>query len=243
MHELLEKTLREASAYFQNFLIHGYSKKGVLHSIDARVKLLATLIFVVLAVATFNIVKIGVVLIALLLIARMAEVRYRELFSRIWLFTLFAFIVVVPASVHDPAYGFIFTARVATSLIALQLLILTTPFSEICYALRWFRVPEIFVSALWLAYRYVLLMFSELMTILMARESRRVAKGSHLEVWRKGGEAVGLFFIRSFEKAEKVQMAMMSRGDKMWMYRRKLAKNDVIFALIAVFVVVWWVII
>lgn len=243
MHEVLEKTIREASSYFQNFLVHEYSLKGVLHDVDARVKLLTTALFVVLAVSTFNVEKILVVLISLLIIAKFASVSFTSLLSRIWLFSLFSFIVVLPISLTNPSYAAIFTLRVATSLIAIQLLIMTTPFSDVCYALRWLRLPETFVSALWLAYRYSLMLFSDLLTILMARESRRVSKGSHLDVWRKGGEAVGLFFVRSFEKAERIQLAMMSRGDKIWVYRKRFERVDFIYTALVAFVALWWVII
>jgi len=77
----------------------------------------------------------------------------------------------------------------------------------------------------------------------MARESRRVAKGSHLDLWRKGGESIGLFFIRSFEKAERVQLAMLARGDEIAYYRGRLRKVDFIYLLLLTFVVVWWVVI
>lgn len=123
------------------------------------------------------------------------------------------------------------------------MLIMTTNFSDLCSALRSFKVPETFVSALWLAYRYAIIMFNELLSILLARESRRVSKGSHMDVWRKGGEAVGLFFLRSLEKAERVQMAMEARGGSMINYQGKIKKLDLIYTVIVMFSVFWWVII
>jgi len=243
MHELLERTIKEASSYFQNFLIHEYSKKSALHAVDARIKLVATIIFIVLAVSTFNLEKVLLVLIFLITISAVTGLSLRSIAGRIWLFTLFSFIVVLPISLSNPTYAVTFTLRVATSLVAIQMLVMTTSFAEICLALRSFRVPEVFVSALWLAYRYAVLMFRELLSILLARESRRVSKGSHMDVWRKGGEAVGLFFLRSFEKAEKVQLAMEARGEALNHYRGKLKMLDFVYATIVAFTVFWWVII
>ena len=243
MHELLERTIREASSYFQNFLIHEYSKKSALHAVDARIKLIATIIFVVLAVSTFNPEKVLLVLIFLITISAVTGLSLRSIAERVWLFALFSFIVVLPISLSNPIYPVTFTLRVATSLVAIQMLVMTTSFAEICLALRSFRVPEVFVSALWLAYRYVILMFKELLSILLARESRRVSKGSHMDVWRKGGEAVGLFFLRSFEKAEKVQLAMEARGEALSHYHGKLKMLDFVYATIVAFTVFWWVII
>ncbi len=243
MHELLERTIKEASSYFQNFLIHEYSSKSVLHRIDGRVKLVSTVVFVVLAVSTFNLSKVITVLLFLLVISAISGLSIKRIFERIWLFTLFSFIVVLPLSVYNPLYGVIFTLRVAASLIAVQMLIMTTSFADLCSSLRYFRVPKTFVSALWIAYRYAILMFRELFAILLTRESRRVSKGSHMDVWRKGGEAVGLFFLRSFERAERVQLAIEARGGNVIEYRGKIKKLDLIYSTIVGFTTFWWVII
>jgi len=243
MHELLERTIKEASSYFQNFLPHEYTKRSALHEVDARVKLIATIVFVVLAVSTFTLEKVLMVFIFLIVISAVVGLSLRRIAERIWLFTLFSFIVVLPFAISSPTYGVTFTLRVAASLVAIQMLIMTTSFAEICSALRSFKVPAIFVSALWLAYRYAVLMFRELLSILLARESRRVSKGSHMEVWRMGGEAVGLFFLRSFEKAEKVQLAMEARGEAIVHYRGKLKMLDFVYAVIVGFTAFWWVII
>ncbi len=243
MHELLERTIKEASSYFQNFLLHEYSKKSALHEVDARVKLIATIIFVVLAVSTFNLEKVLLIFIFLIAISAVVGLSLRRIAGRIWLFTLFSFIVVLPISLSNPMYLATFTMRVATSLVAIQMLVMTTSFAEICSALHSFRVPAVFVSALWLAYRYAVLMFRELLSILLARESRRVSKGSHMDVWRKGSEAVGLFFLRSFEKAEKVQLAMEARGEALVHYRGKLKRLGFVYATIVAFTAFWWVII
>ncbi len=243
MHELLERTIREASSYFQNFLIHEYVRESVLHKVDARVKLLSTIFFILLAISTFTPSKVVVILVFLLVISKISGLSLRKILGRIWLFTLFSFIVVLPISLQTPLYAVVFTARVAASLIAVQMLIMSTSFAEICSALKFFKVPDTFVSALWLAYRYAIIMFRELLAIFLARESRRVSKGSHMDVWRKGGEAVGLFFLRSFEKAERVQLAIEARGEKVVKHRGKIKKLDLIYTAIVAFTIFWWVII
>ncbi|MHC1587478.1 MAG: cobalt ECF transporter T component CbiQ, partial [Candidatus Syntropharchaeia archaeon] len=229
MHVILEKSLKEASKYFQNFFIHEYSEKGALHAVDPRVKIFATLILILISVSTFEPQKILFVTLTLIALAKFSKISLKKVFARIWLFSLFSFIITLPLLFQDAFYPFLFTLRVIASLTAIQLLIMTTSFSEICSALRSLRVPKLFVSALWIAYRYILLMFQELISIFMARESRRVSKGSHFDVWRKGGESVGLFFIRSFEKAERVQLAMIARGgDEIAYYRGRAGKVDFI---------------
>ncbi len=242
MHELLERSIKEASTYFQNFFIHEYSEEGALHKVDARIKILGTLLLIVLSVSTFDVEKVVFVILSLVAVAWISKISLKIILSRIWLFSLFTFIVVLPLSVNDPEYGIVFTLRVVSALIAIQILIITTPFNEVVYALRSFKLPELFTSALWLAYRYVLLMFTELIGILMARESRRVAKTGHFEVMKKGGQALGLFFVRSFERAERVQLAMAARGDKIVPYRGRLKNLDGFYLAILLTITIWWVI-
>jgi len=239
MHVVLERTLKNASSYFQNFFIHEYSSKGTLHSVDGRVKLLSTFAFVILAVSTFELKKLLFLLISLLAISLILGLSLKSLLSRVWLFSLFSFVVVSPLILQDLSYPFLFTLRVLIALIAVQMLVMSTSFAEICSALRSLKVPEVFVQGLWLAYRYIVVVFQDIINILLARESRRVAKGSHVDVWRKGGEAVGLFFLRSIERAERVQLAMLSRGEKILGIESKLGVLEIFYITLSAFIALW----
>lgn len=242
MHAVIEKTIKNAFSYFQNFIIHEYSHRGVMHSIDTRVKLPSTLLFVILAVSTFNLKKLLFLLISLIAISAILGLSIKNLFRRVWLFSLFSFIVVLPLIFQDLGYPFLFSLRVLIALIALQMLVMSTSFAEICSALRSLKVPEIFVNSLWLAYRYILVVFQDIVNIMLARESRRVAKGSHFEVWKKGGEAIGLFLLRSVERAERVQLAIASRGDKIVRSRSQFRMTEIIYITLSAFIALWFAI-
>jgi cobalt/nickel transport system permease protein len=239
MHVVLEKTLKNASSYFQNFFIHEYSSKSTLHSIDARVKLIGTFLFVILAVSTFEPKKLLFLLLSLILISTILGLSLKNLIRRVWLFPLFSFAVVSPLLLQDPGYPLLFTLRVLIAVIAVQMLVMSTSFAEICSALRSIKVPEIFVHGLWMAYRYILVVFQDIINILLARESRRVARGSHLELWRKGGEAVGLFFLRSIERAERVQLAIASRGERIIGGKLQFGTLEAIYISLSAFVALW----
>lgn len=241
MHVLLERTLKNASSYFQNFFIHEYKSQGVIYEIDARVKFISAIIFVLLAVSTFELKKLSFLLLSLLAIIKILGLSLRSLFKRVWLFTIFTFIVVSPLLLFDTSYPFLFALRVFISLVAVQMLVMSTNFYDLCSALRSLRVPETFVHALWITYRYSILLFQDIINILLARESRRVAKTSHGEIWRKGGEAVGLFFLRSVERAERLQLAMVSRGEKIVVQRAKFGFLEISYIAMVAFIVLWWI--
>lgn len=242
MHVVLEKTLKNASSYFQNFFIHDYSSNGAIHLIDARIKLLSTIVFVILAISTFEFDKLSFLLFSLILISAILGLSLKRLFSRVWLFSIFSFLVVSPLLIQDLKYPFLFTLRVTVAIIAVQMLVMSTSFAEICSALRSLKVPEIFIHGLWLAYRYILVVFQDIISILLARESRRVAKGSHADLWRKGGEAIGLFFLRSIERAERVQLAMASRGERVIQSKFKFGLLEIIYITLSAFVALWCIV-
>ncbi|MDK2781127.1 MAG: cobalt/nickel transport system permease protein [Archaeoglobi archaeon] len=243
MHVIIERTLREASQYFQNFLLHEYSERSLLHGIDARVKLISTFIFVLLSISTFEPQKIAFVIISLFLLAKLSGLSLKVLLERIWFFSLFSFLVVSPFFLSDPLYPFIFTLRTVSSLTAIQLLIMSAEFPEVISALRFFFVPKAFTSALWFAYRYAILMFQELLTLIMARESRRMREGPHLEFLRKGGESLGIFFLRTLERAERIELAMRIRGREIILPKRKIGVADLLYLFISFFILFWWVMI
>lgn len=242
MHVVLEKTLKNASSYFQNFFIHEYNHRGILHAIDSRVKLLSSITFVILAVSTFELEKLLFLFLSLILVSAILGVNLKSLIKRVWLFTFFSFIVVSPFLLQNPKYSLIFTLRVLIALLAVQMLVMSTSFAEICFALRSLKVPELFVHALWMAYRYILVVFQDIINILLARESRRVSKGSHRDLWKKGGESIGLFFLRSIERAERIQLAIASRGEKIFGTNAKLGMLEIIYITLSGFIVLWWLI-
>lgn len=241
MHVLLERTLKNASSYFQNFFVHEYRSKGVIYEVDARVKFISAIIFVLLAVSTFEPIKLFFLFFSLLVIIKILGLSLKKLLQRVWLFTIFSLIVVSPFLLSDPKYPFIFSLRVLISLIAVQMLVMSTNFYDLCSALRSLRVPETFVHALWIAYRYVILLFQDIINIMLARESRRVARTSHGEIWKKGGEAVGLFFLRSIERSERLQLAMISRGEKIVAQKAKLGILEISYIAITAFIILWWI--
>jgi len=241
MHILLERTLKSASGYFQNFLIQEYKEKGIIHQIDGRVKLFSSLLFILLAVSTFELKKLLFLLFSILIVSVVLGLSLKSIIRRVWLFAIFSFIVVLPFLFSDVFYPFAFAIRVLISLISIQMLVMSTSFYEICSALKALRVPDAFVKPLWLAYSHIITMFRDLINIMIARESRRISKGSHREIWKKGGEALGLFFLRSLEKAEILQLAIISRGDKVIAVKGKFGIAEISYISIVAFIVLWWI--
>ncbi|WP_457590995.1 cobalt ECF transporter T component CbiQ [Geoglobus sp.] len=241
MHLLIEKTVKDATEYFHNFFVHEYTRKTYLHEVNPAVKLAGTVLFILLSISTFNFEKVALIIAATYFLAFNVGLGVRTLLSRSWLFTLFSFIIVLPVSVYERnlEYAVVFPMRVFASISALQLFILTTKFNEAMYALKRLKVPRVMLDIVWLTYRYTIVMFRDLLSIMIAREARRLERGSHLETIRKGGRSLGLFFLRSFEKAELLEMAMNSRGREI-VYAGRYSRGY--FYLVYVLAIAgWWV--
>ncbi len=243
MMEVVDRSLKSATEYFQNFFSFEYYKNGFLQNVDARVKLLGIVVLLLATVSTFKISKIFAILFSAVVLAKLSNVGLRKLISRVWLFTLFSFLIVLPLTfVEGWGYVLAFTLRVLTAITLIQILVLTTPFNEVLQTLRFFKIPETLVFALGITYRYIYMMFTELLRILIARESRRLKRLSFREIWENGGKALGAYFVRVFEKGERIQMAMKVRGDKIRYYHRpfKIGTSEALFIIFTTFVLTWW---
>jgi cobalt/nickel transport system permease protein len=91
------------------------------------------------------------------------------------------------------------------------LLINTTPFDQVLRTLRWLRVPGLFVLLLSFFYRYLYLLWDERERMQRARDLRYFGGR-----WRGQlalmGNLITALFLRSYERAERVQKAMIMRG-------------------------------
>lgn len=100
---------------------------------------------------------------------------------------------------------------------AATLLVFTTPFHDLLEGLARLRLPALMVAIISLMYRYLAVLTGEANRMMRARASRAaVVPGARRPgtVWqaRVVGNMVGALFIRSYERSERVYLAMQSRG-------------------------------
>jgi cobalt/nickel transport system permease protein len=250
MIEVIEQSAKTASQFFQNFLTTEKTvfKNGLLQKLDARIKIPFMFSLIILSITTFDYIKLSVLLAFLIFLTLTSKINPKILLSRIWLFTLFTFVIVSPkifegwAVSHEGLiYALTFTLRVAISLSSVSLIILTTSFSDIISTLRFFKVPDSFLSILILTYRYIHLTFSELFRIIVARESRRIKKQKLSELWTSGGNSLGLFFIRVFERSERIYLSSLARGNYYRAYSKPIRFSITEAFFITTFcLLIWW---
>jgi cobalt/nickel transport system permease protein len=103
------------------------------------------------------------------------------------------------------------SAKAIISSLALILLSSTTSFTNLLRGLQTLRMPKVLVMTLSFAYRYIFVLIDEAMRMWRARESRNFG-GRWIWQIRTIGNMIGTLFIRSYERGERVYAAMLSRG-------------------------------
>lgn len=97
------------------------------------------------------------------------------------------------------------------SMLCLILLVTTTKFSELLRAFERLGCPKIITMVMSFMYRYIFVIEDELMKMRQAKESRSVG-GSRFFHAKALANMLGTLFIRSYERAEAVYLAMCARG-------------------------------
>jgi cobalt/nickel transport system permease protein len=207
-------------------------KRGLLQSLDPRVKILAILPLIVVAALARQLWVIAVLFAVAVAIAFLSKVPLRTLARRVW-FSVLAFtgFISIPALFLTPGrpiynlplLGWTITAqglRAATYLIMRAetaatfsvLLVLCTPWSNVLKALRVLRLPMVLVVILGMTYRYIFLLLQTAHDMFESRKSRMVGQLSGRDLRRVATASAGVLMSKTLQLSGDVYMAMRSRG-------------------------------
>lgn len=203
---------------------HGHS---VVHRMPAESKLVALFVFVVAVVATPRTALWAYAVDALALAGAVAcsQVPVGFLAKRMLVETPFVvFSVLLPfvavgertqvlgveVSVSGLEAGVSLLAKVTLGVVAGLLLAATTEPAALVSALEG-KLPSQLVQIMAMMVRYLDVTSDQLRRMRMARESRGFV-ANRPRHWPVLGQAVGALFVRSYERGERVHLAMLSRG-------------------------------
>jgi cobalt/nickel transport system permease protein len=192
-----------------------------IHRLDARIKLIAAVALVSIVVATpfGSWVVLGSAGLVLAFIVGHSGIPPREL-GRRWLAFLvlaaFLTLMIAPAHPARARYGLGVVASsilIKNSLALLTMLVLagTTPLPGLLGAFRKLGVPAVLVGTLQFMERYRHVLQDELNRMSTARLARTFDRRGAL-AWTLLTGLIGMLFLRTFERAERVHGAMMARG-------------------------------
>jgi cobalt/nickel transport system permease protein len=87
----------------------------------------------------------------------------------------------------------------------------STKFEQLLHGMYRLRVPQVFVQIISFMYRYMFVLADQAMRMQMAMDSRNFGLNRR-NIIKTMGNMIGMLFIRSYERAERIYAAMLSRG-------------------------------
>ncbi|MGD2186414.1 MAG: cobalt ECF transporter T component CbiQ [Desulfobacterales bacterium] len=204
---------------------------SIVHQLDPRVRVVFTTLyaFVVALSYQFSVLISALVLSALLIV--ISQVSIKAVFKRIvmvnalifllWLLLPFTFTGEVLTRIGSFAVyrpGVILAAQITLKSNAILLsfiaLIATMPFATLGYALHRLRVHPKIVQLLLMTYRYIFVIEQEYLRLMRAAKIRGFRPGTNTNTYRTFAYIIGMLFVRSAARAERVHQAMLCRGFK-----------------------------
>ncbi len=205
-----------------------YPGTSRLHRVEAHVKIVATVLFVLAVVATPREAVWAFALHAALLGGAIALARVPATFFLPRLVVEVPFLVfalalpfvatgptvpVGPLSLSEAGLwgGWAVAVKGTLGATASLLLAATTPPAELVAGLSRLRVPAVLVQILAFMVRYVDVVVDDLRRMQVARQARAFPGGG-IAAWPVLASTAGALFIRSYERGERVHLAMLARG-------------------------------
>ncbi len=213
------------SGHAHSFFVHAHSP---LHRLPPECKLLASLLFVLAVVFTPREAfwAFGLYALAILALTRVARVPVGFLLKRLVIEVPFlAFAVMMPflgqgervavlglsLSTEGLWAAWNIVAKGTLGLGASIVLGATTQIPEILVGMEKLRAPKAFTSIAGFMIRYLEVIVSDMQRMKVARESRCYNPRWFWQA-RAVATSAGALFIRSYERGERVYLAMISRG-------------------------------
>jgi cobalt/nickel transport system permease protein len=211
------------------------SKRGLLQSINPLAKLIAIVAMIVASLFIFNLSYLVILCIIPILLTISSKIPLRHFFSRTTLIPVFAAIISIPIlfltsgqAIASANIGIttltitsegiirflVFTIRVWFCVASLTSLILSTGFDKMLALLSTIRVPNVIVQLFSLTYRYFFVSIHEAQSVLIAKEARTYVhkRTINMQALKDLGSVVATLFIRTYERSERVYLAMKARG-------------------------------
>jgi len=206
-----------------------------VHQLDPRLRLISACVYsTVVALSRSFHVLTAAALISFLWVV-LAQLPVRDILKRIIVLNSFNVLlwIVLPLTFQGPITltlgpltiykaGLIMAAQITLKSNAILLIIMglvtTMNLAVLGHALNWCHVPDKIVHLLLMTYRYVFLIEQEYQRLMRAARLRGFRPGTNLHAYKTYASIVGMLFIRSAVRADRVQKAMLCRGFKHQFY-------------------------
>ncbi len=200
-----------------------------IHDWDPRVKLVSILILIFSIVLLYDLklAFIGLIVAVIMLFISKIPLRFVGVYLKWVSFFILPFFLIMPFTVQGTelyrfhvlsvtyegvTYALLICVRAFSAALLIFPMIGTMKFGTTIKALESLKVPNKLVQMVMFTYRYIFVLTSELQSMLRSMNSRGFAMRLSMQTPRTLGKAIGMLFVRSYERSERVYNAMVSRG-------------------------------
>jgi cobalt/nickel transport system permease protein len=213
------------------FLDHHRTGNSIIHLADPRLKIIMMVFYIMVVVAIpSNAHKYYIHLLLIgILIALISGVPLLHYFTKLikiysMVLLVFIFIPFFPSGpenyyllgklkIYPSGLNKFIQINIKTILIIFISIILTTTtdFMRLLKGLEKLKVPQVTLTILSFMYRFIFLIIDEIERMMMAFRSRYI-KLSYLNKIRIFTKQIGVLFLRTYQRGERIYQAMESRG-------------------------------
>jgi cobalt/nickel transport system permease protein len=210
-------------------------RKGLLQAINPIAKLVAVVALIVASLFIFDVTHLLVICLIPIFLAVASRIPLKHFFSRTAFIFFLAVLISIPIlfltagtpilsgnvgafSIAITSEGLtrflVFTLRVWFCVATLITFILSTGFEKMLRLLSAIRVPHLIVQLFSLTYRYFFVSIHEAQSVLIGKEARTYVhkKTINMQGLKDLGAVIATLFIRTYERSERVYLAMKARG-------------------------------
>jgi cobalt/nickel transport system permease protein len=204
---------------------------SIVHQLDPRIRAGFTILYAFVVALSYQFsVLIAALMLSTILIS-ISQVSTKEVFKRIVMVNALIVLlwVILPFTFHGEVLtrmgslaiygpGVTLAAQITLKsnaiLLAFIALVATMPFATLGHTLHRLRVPPKIVHLLLMTYRYIFVIEQEYLRLIRAVKIRGFRPGTNLNTYRTFAYVIGMLFVRSAARAERVHQAMLCRGFK-----------------------------
>ncbi len=204
-------------------------RNSPIHRIDARVKIICILAFIVLATSAMNIYALiasfalltGVFIVSLVplkwaFVKASIVVPFAGSFALVKALTTSGSSIASWGILNVTSEGVAIAAllffRAYISIYAIVLLTSTTRFPTLLAALEKLKVPPLITSMISFTYRYIFVFTDEAERLERAKAAKCIEGAQYKLRLSASAKTIGLVFIKAYERGERIYRSMLARG-------------------------------
>lgn len=217
---------------------------SLLHKMDPRAKIITAIIFSVAISISAHLIPQLIALCLSIILLLLSGLKIVDVIKRLFIVNIFvAFLwLTIPLGSYDLKASIQFlisiTIKCNAILIANISLLSTSTVFSIAHALAHLRIPSKLVQIFFFSWRYLHVISLEYDRMKKALTARAFEPGTNLHTYRTYAYLLANLFIRSYDRGERIQKAMLCRGfaGTFWLLSHfTLRGRDIAIACIIIF--------